>query len=463
MPAMNGPPKGHPHAHVPHREKGITKVIVHGFKSLGGPIPYEIEIRPLTILAGANSSGKSSVMQPLLLLKQTLEASYDPGPLLLDGPHVRFTSTGQILPVDSRTTAEGRFVAGLEVDHAAKLVSCFSSQGHRLALEEMEYSANAESFTLKESLSHEQIEKLLPSSFDGLKRTLEEVLWDVAPGDPRPRLKVLRRRCFFEIGIQYHDFQLNLLELDPSQRNEFAQRILRILHVPGLRGNPERSYRTTAVGSAFPGTFETYVASIIHHWQQEHSPKKQELREVLARLGLTGRVDAKQLDAARVEIMVGRLPATTGKGARDLVNIADVGFGVSQILPVVVALLKAEPGQLVYLEQPEIHLHPKAQVALAELLANAANRGVRVVAETHSALLVLAVQALMAEKELSPEAAILHWFRRDQDGVTKISTAELDQQGAYGDWPEDFGDVELSAQSRYMDAVEKQMFRVVGG
>jgi predicted ATPase len=161
--------------------------------------------------------------------------------------------------------------------------------------------------------------------------------------------------------------------------------------------------------------------------------------------------------------MVGRLPATTGKGARDLVNIADVGFGVSQILPVVVALLKAEPGQLVYLEQPEIHLHPKAQVALAELLANAANRGVRVVAETHSALLVLAVQALMAEKELSPEAAILHWFRRDQDGVTKISTAELDQQGAYGDWPEDFGDVELSAQSRYMDAVEKQMFRVVGG
>jgi len=60
----------------------------------------------------------------------------------------------------------------------------------------------------------------------------------------------------------------------------------------------------------------------------------------------------------------------------------------------------AEPGQLVYIEQPEIHLHPKAQIVLAELLADAANRGVRVVAETHSALLLLAVQALVAEQKL---------------------------------------------------------------
>src|SRR5208282_911176 len=52
---------------------------------------------PLTILAGANSSGKSSIVQPILMLKQTLEASYDPGTLLLDGPNVRFTSGDQFL------------------------------------------------------------------------------------------------------------------------------------------------------------------------------------------------------------------------------------------------------------------------------------------------------------------------------------------------------------------------------
>ena len=60
-----------------------------------------------------------------------------------------------------------------------------------------------------------------------------------------------------------------------------------------------------------------------------------------------------------------------------MVNITDVGFGVSQVLPVLVALIvDAKPGsQLVYLEQPELHLHPRAQVALAQVLADAAKRG----------------------------------------------------------------------------------------
>src|SRR5438128_11462461 len=80
----------------PERNKeGITRITVAGFKSISQE--QSIEIRPLTILAGANSSGKSSMMQPLLLLKQTLEAPYDPGALLLDGPNVHFTSIEQLL------------------------------------------------------------------------------------------------------------------------------------------------------------------------------------------------------------------------------------------------------------------------------------------------------------------------------------------------------------------------------
>src|SRR2546421_8246945 len=80
----------------------ITRIDVRGFKSINQE--QSIEIRPLTILAGANSSGKSSMMQPLLLLKQTLEASYDPGALLLNGPNVKFTQVDQLL---SRTGRDG--------------------------------------------------------------------------------------------------------------------------------------------------------------------------------------------------------------------------------------------------------------------------------------------------------------------------------------------------------------------
>ena len=73
----------------------IRSISVSGFKSVA--TEQTIEIRPLTLLAGVNSSGKSSMMQAILLLKQTLEASYDPGPLLLNGPNVRFTSADQLL------------------------------------------------------------------------------------------------------------------------------------------------------------------------------------------------------------------------------------------------------------------------------------------------------------------------------------------------------------------------------
>jgi len=137
-----------------------------------------------------------------------------------------------------------------------------------------------------------------------------------------------------------------------------------------------------------------------------------------------------------------------------MVNIADVGFGVSQTLPVLVALLVAEPGELVYIEQPEIHLHPRAQRALAEILVDAANRGVKVVAETHSSLLLLAVQTLIAKQKIDYKKVALHWFKRDKAGMTEVTSAnDIDEAGRFGEWPVDFGDVELEAEGDYLEAV----------
>jgi predicted ATPase len=111
----------------------------------------------------------------------------------------------------------------------------------------------------------------------------------------------------------------------------------------------------------------------------------------------------------------------------------------------------------VYIEQPELHLHPRAQAALANILADAAKRGVRVVIETHSELLLLAVQSLVAERQLSPDLVKLHWFTRGDDGMTKVSSADLDEAGAFGDFPEDFSDVSLKLESRYLNAAESRL------
>jgi hypothetical protein len=227
------------------------------------------------------------------------------------------------------------------------------------------------------------------------------------------------------------------------------------IHLPGLRGNPLRNYPVSAVGARFPGTFEQYAASVIAHWQSERETETLEkLFSDLKTLGLTWKVTAKPINETQVELQVGRLPQAARGGASDLVNIADVGFGVSQTLPVLVALLVARPGQLVYLEQPEIHLHPRAQTALAQVIADAARRGVRVVIETHSELLLLGIRTLVAEGRLPAGDVKLHWFQRSEDGVTKVTSADLDESGTFGDWPEDFAEVTLSAQGRFLDAAE---------
>ena len=92
------------------------------------------------------------------------------------------------------------------------------------------------------------------------------------------------------------------------------------------------------------------------------------------------------------------------------------------------------------------------------VLADAAKRGVRVVAETHSSLLLLGVQTLVVEEEpLAGHLVKLHWFRRGENGVTEVNRADLDEAGAYGDWPEDFDDVDLGAQSRYIKASQLRL------
>lgn len=143
--------------------------------------------------------------------------------------------------------------------------------------------------------------------------------------------------------------------------------------------------------------------------------------------------------------------------SKELVSIADVGLGVSQVLPILVALLKAIPGQTVFIEQPEIHLHPKAQGKFAEVVRDAANRGVKVVVETHSSNFLLAVQTLIAKGEVKNSQVALHWFCKDADGNTKVDTANIEEDGSFGEWPEDFDDTLSAQQDELISAMEQRM------
>jgi predicted ATPase len=455
-------------------QQGITKITVQGFKSLSDKA--EVEIRPLTILAGANSSGKSSIMQPLLLMKQTLEAEYDTQALLLNGSMANFTNTAQFMnhQASKYFNAPPEFIVqvgydldifavGLEIDKSYSFDLVYASNNNSPALPLW----NAYNFTggisrIGLGLTHEDLAELVGVELEELRKNLEQTLGKKINWEVGLSKGFLHISLFSENGklADFSDIDLRILPLGSLKRQ-----ILEMIYIAGFRGHPQRDYPLISSDFIrFQGRFENYTASVIHYWQNSDTDEDKQnlviLGEQLKELSLAPYIVAQPINDVQIEVRVGR---TMQSGEDDTVSIADVGFGVSQVLPVLVALLVAEAGQLVYIEQPELHLHPRAQVKLAQILADAANRGVRLVVETHSSLLLLGLQTLIAEGKLKNTDMILHWFERDDEGRTKITPETPDENGAYGDWPQDFGDIRLETQSRYLEAVEKRLAEQTSG
>jgi hypothetical protein len=431
------------------RPPRITSISVAGFKSIKDE--QSIEIRPLTILAGANSSGKSSIMQPLLLLKQTLEAPYDPGPLELSGPNVSFTTADQVFFRSGRRRPEAAFKLSLDFGANQRVVFGYqkTSEGG-FHLKEMAFGNSQSLMVLSEGMKDSEVSQQIPDGLRELQKSLEKDL------KKKASWAIVRQSALLGYSMKIGDLTI-VPPFVPPFLDFSARSLSKLIHVAGSRGDPSRTYKRTAVRDTFPGRFEVYTASVIFHWQTKKLAEFAKVGENLRFLGLTSKVVASPIGDTEVELLVGRL-LSSGRGKRsDLVSIADVGFGVSQCLPAIVALLAAKPGNIVYLEQPEIHLHPKAQNALAKILADAAKRGVLVVAETHSSLLLRGIQTLVAKGKLASDLVKLHWFQRDpKTGCTEISSRDLNQNGAFGDWPVDFDEVTMDSERDYLDAVEKK-------
>ncbi len=376
------------------------------------------------------------------MIKQTLEVGFDPGPLLLSGPNVAFSASTEIFWKGGYGTDQASsFVIGFRDIDGEYNELTFRQTPHGIDLEQMRFRSVTDSPMITFSAGMElddAVMELIPSN-------IREII--SADGEHAWTLK--RNRCFFEIVATAQ--RTGPSSVGPYPALSYTSTDL--LHVPGLRDNPARFYPATQVGPVFPGVFQSYIASIIQSWTDTKDPRLGELGVQLQELGLTWKVATQRIDDTRVALRVGRLPKGRRGGSRDLVNIADVGLGISQVLPVLVALLTASRRQYVYLEQPEIHLHPRAQVALAEIIMTAAMRGVRVICETHSYLLLRAIQEAAVRLEAPEDTVGLNWFMRDRSGATRVESAYLADNGSFDGWPNDFADVEMDIEDRYLQAV----------
>ncbi len=117
----------------------------------------------------------------------------------------------------------------------------------------------------------------------------------------------------------------------------------------------------------------------------------------------------------------------------------NTGFGITYTLPVVVALLAASPGDLLLLENPEAHLHPQGQARIGELMARAASCGIQVLAETHSDHVLNGVRIAVRQGLLAPEQLRMHFLER-KEFSTRVISPRVDQNGRIDRWPDGFFD-----------------------
>jgi len=133
------------------------------------------------------------------------------------------------------------------------------------------------------------------------------------------------------------------------------------------------------------------------------------------------------------------------------VQITDVGFGVSQILPVITLCYYVPEGSILVIEQPEIHLHPSVQAGLADVFIDAIKqKKIQVIMESHSEHLLRRLQRRIAEDEFQSDMSALY-FSESVNGESAIKRLEMDRYGNIRNWPQGFfGDEmdELAAMSK---------------
>ena len=130
-----------------------------------------------------------------------------------------------------------------------------------------------------------------------------------------------------------------------------------------------------------------------------------------------------------------------GKEISSRYRATNVGFGITYVLPILVALLSARPGSLLLIENPEAHLHPRGQAQMGNLLARAASGGVQVIVETHSDHVLNGIRVAVHDGNLQPDHVQLHFFQRSkEDGQSQVVSPHVQHDGRIDRWPDGFFD-----------------------
>lgn len=429
----------------------LTRLSLENFKSWKdtGDIP----MKPITGFFGANSSGKTSLLQALLMMKQTVD-SPDRGIVLHFGDDKTPVDLGDFESVIHRHDTEQTLMLSLDWNSKYE-IEIPDEFGHGPVTK-----GDGIGFDVKIREGDVTYGKLLIVDMMAYRMVGRQLgMWHLPMGmadrvfakgfniDPL-RLPLYNRfpskfHEFPHVGIEHlsvmEDFEYRRFTLDLQYGLESLLRDL--LYLGPLRSSPRRIY--TWSGAELPdmgATGEYVVNTVLSSREQRKGALNKPgadiaIAEWLKRLGLVHDFRVEPLVEGRrlFEVKVRKSPASPE------VLLTDIGFGVSQILPVLALCFCAPEESTLILEQPDIHLHPSAQAGLADVLIEAMDRrGVQILFESHSEHLLRRIQRRIAEGSIKQDDIGLFFCSMEEDGSSSLSHLELDEYGNIANWPKDF-------------------------
>lgn len=430
----------------------------------------EIRMAPLTGIFGTNSSGKTAILQFLLMLKQTAESNEKL--ILYLGNERTYTNLGtsfdisnqHVFPQEIKFSVSWNpqipFFKPIYLPTASSLseYKLLTPQKTPFVLPKSEVYNS--SITLDSTINLFSINAIKLKTFkyqfkndrDSYCRIGVRLIDSIQENEA---YEVFSEGTFFD-GLNSHlnaeplgkptknyEFPWDFVFVDVFTRFpqnlslSFEEQLDKIFYLGPLREYPQRSYTWSGEEPQSVGKKGEFIASALLASRNNNLSVEKYVAYWLKELGLIHDFQIQPIAENRsdYEIKVRRFPDSPE------VLITDVGFGISQILPVLVLCYYVPKGSTIIFEQPEIHLHPSVQAGLADVFIDVIkNRNVQIILESHSEHLLRRLQRRIAEEHnhMTAEDAALYFCSIDDTGTSKLTSLELDTYGNINNWPQGF-------------------------
>lgn len=454
----------------------LTGIGLRNFKAFGDEM-QEAPLSKITLIYGPNSGGKSSIIQALLLLKQSLKNKYPDGNAYLL-PRGQFADLGgiqalmhrhevsrelairfkyrkiELEPFSTNNTVHLKFSNHFGTCRLSGIHFTVASPYDGKVYDDREVPKEVVGPSVFEegSIYRGPFEFFLtlptrPDLVEARERLLNDpelkMEWPTQEKKLRDALLFARHAPkYLQKELPKEELLVTLPESIPS---EFEEHLQSINYLGPLRSAPSRLYRTSSEihsPSGITGTHGEFSARVIYHNQGI----KESVNDWFEQFEIPYALDVRELGEASLageHITI----ALTDKRTDTQVTLADVGYGINQILPVIIEGVASREGSILCVEQPEIHLHPRLQANIADLMidtiADEPGKRKQWIVETHSELLITRLQRRIREGKIKSADISVLYVDPDAEYTegSAIIPLRMDENGDFMDrWPHGFFD-----------------------